>query len=211
MVDCDENLARCIFSCPCHGNCEQGCDECDSSYCKCHTDGDSQDKKECLDKLDLLYVTCIINCDYDEVCVSNCVREHNQDVSKCPCNEGCPSGCPCPDYECGMTTEITTTTEKLTTIESTTKTTTIPTTTTPPDGDTILALTSGGPYAGPEGAALIRNDYYLGNLTVEIDNFQYPANTAVYYSCSLTWKNTMLVFGGMNIDNKPRVDNQERA
>ena len=79
---------------------------------------------------------------------------------------------------------------------------------TPPDGDTLLTLNT---YFGNEKAALIRNDYYLGNLTVEIDNFDYLPRTAVYYSCSLKWKNKMLVFGGENTDDKGVVENQETS
>ena len=99
-----------------------------------------------------------------------------------------------------------TTTTTTSTTSTTTTSTTTTTTTTPPDGDTILALKT---YSGNEGTALIRNDYYLGSLTVEITNFEYPPGTAVYYSCSFTWRNKMLVFGGQNLDNELVVENQE--
>ena len=85
---------------------------------------------------------------------------------------------------------------------------TVSSTQTKPYVDTLLALNT---YNGQEKAALIRNDYYLGNLTVEIDNFDYLPRTAVYYSCSLKWKNKMLVFGGENTDDKEVVENQETS
>ena len=42
----------------------------------------------------------MISCNNDPQCLSTCNREYVQNLAQCPCQEGCPDGCPCPDYEC---------------------------------------------------------------------------------------------------------------
>ena len=34
------------------------------------------------------------------VCVAKCSDDYDENLSKCPCQSKCPSGCPCPEYEC---------------------------------------------------------------------------------------------------------------
>ena len=29
-----------------------------------------------------------------------CELHFNEQVKQCPCNDGCPTGCPCPNYDC---------------------------------------------------------------------------------------------------------------
>ena len=41
-------------------------------------------------------------------CKSACQREYVTEFEKCPCQRGCPAGCPCPDFECPSWTERTT-------------------------------------------------------------------------------------------------------
>ena len=53
-------------------------------------------------------------------------------------------------------------------------------------------------YRDPS-AKLVRNDYYLGNTTVDATKFVFGDDTQVMYSCSIVWKNRMLVFGGYNM------------
>ena len=36
----------------------------------------------------------------DEACFQNCAREYDKNLENCPCQEKCPTGCPCPDYQC---------------------------------------------------------------------------------------------------------------
>ena len=43
---------------------------------------------------------------------------------------------------------------------------------------------------------------YLGSMTKAIDNFDYTGDTEVLYSCSLTWRNIMLVLGGSEVDDQ---------
>ena len=34
------------------------------------------------------------------MCVGVCSRDYQHKKEQCPCQSGCPDGCPCPDYEC---------------------------------------------------------------------------------------------------------------
>ena len=53
------------------------------------------------------YSACILACDAgDIVCLAMCSRQLDEDMIKCPCQTGCPNGCPCPNYECQL--EVTT-------------------------------------------------------------------------------------------------------
>ena len=61
--------------------------------------------------------------------MSNCHRTYDEDIKDCPCQSGCPSGCPCPNYPCTETTispDITTPSQ--------------PDTTTSPTADAVLIL-----------------------------------------------------------------------
>ena len=33
-------------------------------------------------------------------CVAECARVYNESILDCPCNQFCPEGCPCPNYNC---------------------------------------------------------------------------------------------------------------
>ena len=72
------------------------------------------------------YVDCMIECfSMNWTCISQCNRQYriaifkllyfslnlkfiqqnnSQQVNDCPCSAGCPNGCPCPVYECPLTT-----------------------------------------------------------------------------------------------------------
>ena len=51
--------------------------------------------------------------------MSNCHRTYDEDIKDCPCQSGCPSGCPCPNYD-GCPISSTTTTSTTTTTTTTT-------------------------------------------------------------------------------------------
>ena len=33
-------------------------------------------------------------------CLSNCNRIYDENFNNCPCQQNCPDGCPCPNFEC---------------------------------------------------------------------------------------------------------------
>ena len=50
---------------------------------------------------DRTYTSCIVACPIEDVkCLAECSREHHDNLLQCPCQSGCPFGCPCPDYIC---------------------------------------------------------------------------------------------------------------
>ena len=168
LIECDYDLESCISACPCHGDCIDGCSGCESPYCVCYGDSEDEEKKECLDKLDQVYVSCLVNCEHEVVCVSKCVREYNEGVLECPCNEGCPQGCPCPNYECS------------------TETTTEPTTTTVPNyGGLVLAV-----YDKDAKATLTNSDGEIFDM-----EWENTGSVSAYGFCSLIYQNEHYMFG----------------
>ena len=106
-----------------------------------------------------------------------CSREYDENKTVCPCQAGCPNGCPCPDYQCPA--------------ESTT--TEMDTTTTTP----IL----------PHKLVLILNTRNSNNAVItdetgkeehSDDDFRliFGESTEVYESCSVTWHGELYIFGG---------------
>ena len=122
---------------------------------------------------------CLLNCPAgDTLCYAKCSREYADNVLKCPCEPGCPDGCPCPEYVC----PVTTTTALTTTAETTT-------TTFPALRTDVLILNTAFEVNVP----VITNAYAR-----EDRNFYFlmGENTQVYGSCSVTYKNEHFVFGG---------------
>ena len=129
---------------------------------------------------DQLYTACIISCPIEDVeCIGECARTHHDNMLKCPCQEGCPSGCPCPDYECPSsdTTTVSTTT--------TTETATSP----KPAYSDVLILNQ----YNSDNPAVITNASGKDDRSI---NFQFGENTEVKYSCGVTFRNEHFIFGG---------------
>ena len=54
------------------------------------------------------YEQCASHCPHgDFVCFAKCSDDYDENFSKCPCQSKCPSGCPCPEYECESESERT--------------------------------------------------------------------------------------------------------
>ena len=120
------------------------------------------------------YMNCIKNCSNDDpACISACTREYDQNLQKCPCREDCPSGCPCPQYDCSD--QLTTTTSIST--STTTQSTSVLVLNRPLYDNVPILLDSSG---------LVNT-----NLT-----FTFGPGTDVNWSCSLNWRNEFYVFGG---------------
>ena len=112
--------------------------------------------------------------------------------------EGCPDGCPCDNWDCDATTTTTSTTTTTTsTTTTTTSTTTTTTTTLPADPAILMIYTNPSPY--PK-ASKIDSD---GNrISIEMT---FEQNTEAFHSCSLTYRNEMLFFGGSQQPNQISV------
>ena len=127
---------------------------------------------------------CVSACSIgDFVCSRNCFREYSNDLELCPCQSGCPTGCPCDDYECVETTTVLSTT--------TTAATTTTTTKAPSPATEVLILNTWKSVNVP----------IITNVEGREDRnffFLYGEETEVKYSCSMTWKNEFYVFGGFS-------------
>lgn len=127
---------------------------------------------------DQLYNLCVLSCSTgDFACNGKCFREYTQNLELCPCQSGCPNGCPCEVYECPeSTTGLSTTTANSMT------------TTAPSLATDVLVLSTINSDSVP----------IITNANEKKDRnffFLYGEETEVKYACSLTWMNELYVFG----------------
>ena len=45
---------------------------------------------------------CILDCNDDSSCETACIVNFKSQHSECPCQEQCPLGCPCDNYDCDL-------------------------------------------------------------------------------------------------------------
>ena len=154
---------------------------------------------------------CIYNCEDNGDCESDCVSQFKGHTANCPCEENCPGGCPCDDYDCeDITPTVTSTTSvATTTIEPVAK-------------DAVLLLQTGSSRNFPmvigyngklhlnitQSSLFIANDN--NNILGEVDgdiNFTFEDNTRVRtfderseveFSCAASLNDEMWVLGGGN-------------
>ena len=65
--------------------------------------GDQAEKTRCENKVLSNYYLCTSGCnesDDQPLCMGECNRGYVEELKKCPCNENCPDGCLCPEFEC---------------------------------------------------------------------------------------------------------------
>ena len=139
LFQCNSQFDQCYNSCPCLADCPQGCSACTSTFCACTDFENSEDYLQCeegiinknfknIHELNLtilkayfnrIYNICILSCSNgDFMCIGACSREYEANMATCPCQSGCPNGCPCPEYTCPAPTTGRTTTSA--TVSSTT-------------------------------------------------------------------------------------------
>ena len=88
----------------------KGCFTCLNQICfpeACDSDEININYKKCLDDLQAVYGQCTLDCyppvgapDDIATCVVGCSDAFIDDHNNCPCQAGCPEGCPCDDYDC---------------------------------------------------------------------------------------------------------------
>lgn len=203
---------KCSNECPCFEQCPQGCQDCPNPICGCANPDTNEDYITCENFYRLIYrkgtfydaytpkyiivnlihvrymmnlfeSECIIQCETgDSQCFQSCAREYSENLTNCPCQENCPLGCPCPEYQCPLTT-------------------TQMTTTTAPDLNTwILVLNTNGRYNVP----LIIDGK---GKSKEIE-FTYGYDTIAQDACSVVWWGQMYLFGGVQVENQISVVSQ---
>ena len=202
--------SSCIVSCPCMENCPSGCQNCTTAFCSCRDYESNPDYITCSDQYELLYTRCLLGtvysnylkqhlfwhsdktthkgCPHQDIdCLAQCSRDYDENIENCPCRANCPTGCPCPGFQCSSTTtQITNTT-----------TTQLTTTTTPGKPKTAVLILHSKP----------------GNVPIITDfngrddrnfRFNYGEDTTVYMSCSVTFQNEFYVFGGGSTSTNKR-------
>ena len=101
IAECSRAEATCIEACPCHIDCPAGCAGCVSPFCTCADFEDNLDYQECKKAADNEAGICADECDIDDVdCIVKCYTDRVDQIKECPCQEKCPNGCPCDNYEC---------------------------------------------------------------------------------------------------------------
>ena len=95
VIECNKNLSTCLSSCPCMEECPQGCVDCGHPLCACNEPETNPDFLACEDQMEEVYTQCVLSCKHDQDCYGQCNREYTINIEKCPCNSGCPNGCPC--------------------------------------------------------------------------------------------------------------------
>lgn len=127
-----------------------------------------------------IFYECISECQPDDLaCRGVCSRQYDENRSSCPCQSGCPNGCPCPNYHCP--------------VESTTTGMTTTTTTSDLSRKSVLILNT---YDSANKAIITDSN---GKVEYGGDDFRFSfgKNTAVLYSCSITWHGELFIFGGL--------------
>jgi len=186
---CDDDMCRyncysaqqdCINRCPCQAECSKGCHDCPHPICSCKNPSTLPDYQLCEDEVNSKLLECINNCGDDLACVSQCSRQFDQDFNQCPCNEDCPGGCPCPNYECTATT------------------TTAAVTTTAQSSSSSVFILYSHKHSWEWKRPLVTDisgkaDY---NIWFTIEDVYTQGGAGAQGACSVTYKNQMLVFGG---------------
>ena len=94
------DLWNCIGTCPCFDSCPNGCQDCSHPLCACYDQSSDQDFMFCSEYAELGYRKCTLDCQHDISCYQKCEDQFQESLNNCPCNPGCPNGCPCENYEC---------------------------------------------------------------------------------------------------------------
>ena len=68
---------------------------------KCDGDIDeNEDFHRCEDSLATELAQCLASCGGSSSCIIGCSTNYENGFKNCPCMEGCPKGCPCPEWDC---------------------------------------------------------------------------------------------------------------
>merc|ERR1719394_671364 len=103
LMDCNRDSVACSGSCPCHTDCVGGCSGCENPTCSSCNDATNDNNLDaCLSKNGKTLGQCIVECQNDSGCKSACVTNFENEYANCPCQENCPNGCPCDNYQCDL-------------------------------------------------------------------------------------------------------------
>ena len=164
-----------------------------------------------------VYHKCIVSCSYDSNCVAECSRKYSEEILFCPCQIGCPNGCPCTEYTCSTTTfevvpiralsrirtfqfewfisfwrikhvNFESVTARLRAKRQINFMKSLTKTTVAPRTNVLILNTR-----FPSNQPVITNADGLENRIID---FEFGEDTEVWGSCSLAWQNNHYIFGG---------------
>ena len=83
-----------------HIGCPNGCQNCENDLCQCYIPDEDRNYLQCKQQIQLQFDQCVSKCDHDIICDVVCELDYQEGLKDCPCQENCPTGCPCPNYQC---------------------------------------------------------------------------------------------------------------
>ncbi|CBY11184.1 unnamed protein product [Oikopleura dioica] len=93
---CLSEYTRCYEDCPCFSNCLDGCLGCPNPICSCSSPQTSNPYfKQCVKEANQNFSNCTEICGPGTKCYDECIDGFRAATNMCPCNDGCPKGCPC--------------------------------------------------------------------------------------------------------------------
>ena len=131
-----------------------------------------------------VYADCTFDCyateDFDSDCILKCSDDFVGDHGNCPCQPGCPDGCPCPDYTCEID-------------DST-------------DDFSVLVLQHGGSNIAYALDPFVLD--FDGNMNSNV-RFTFEDNTDLFASCSVLYDDKWYVFGGQYQPRQVRTNHRK--
>ena len=133
-----------------------------------------------------MYLTCVGKCpNGDFECIGACSRDYDENHEFCPCQSGCPTGCPCPVYQCPSTTTPAATVETTSSM--------------PIENKSVLILHKIASSDTCQSEQSVLTDG-RGNEHYPMKDyfFMYGDDTEVHYSCSVTYRGKLFIYGGQS-------------
>ena len=88
LVECGRVLNECNSGCPCELGCPNGCAGCANPICVCgdqSTPQNDENLKTCIGQNSIELGQCILDCDENETCEADCIKEFKNHHKNCPC------------------------------------------------------------------------------------------------------------------------------
>ena len=126
-----------------------------------------------------------------------CSRDYQRQLETCPCELGCPQGCPCPDYQCPSGESTTTTTQMMTTTATNNMAMLFLSTYKSRNGFDFELSFDLSYQSNQKNSTKSNTPQLIDTAGVLSTNFDFNGQE-VFYSCGVTFQNKHFIFGGSN-------------